>query len=234
MKRGAAHDPVSNSMTDLMTSLAVIFILLMVAYLNKTVYEASTAKRVISQLLAGPRAKVNSMQQKLLQQGIAAEPDPKDPLALVIHIREDKLQFDHDKSDLKPTGKEFLRQFMPALARVVAADDFKDEVQSVLVEGHTDSDGEDEHNLRLSQDRSYAVLLFVLNECGLAPNTRARFLRLISASGRGESEIIRNMLGVEQKDRSRRVAFIIRLKSIEQKKIPQLEEFIDSKMKAAS
>jgi outer membrane protein OmpA-like peptidoglycan-associated protein len=223
------HDPVSNSMTDLMTSLAVIFILLMVAYLNKTVYEAKTAKRVITQLMTGTKTKRDGLKDTLASLGIAAEVDPKDPLALIIHIGEDKLQFDHDRSELKPEGKLFLQGFVPKLAMVLSTNQFKDDLQSVLIEGHTDSDGEDEHNLRLSQDRSYAVLLFALNDCKLTGNLRSGLLRLISASGRGESDLVSNPTGEESKERSRRVAVKIRVKSIEQKPSPELERILGSK-----
>ncbi|MBK9278343.1 MAG: OmpA family protein [Candidatus Obscuribacter sp.] len=227
-RRHNTTDGIGHSMVDLMTSLAVIFILLLVAYLNRAVYETSTAKRVIKGLLAGTKTKRDGLQQKLDRVSIIAETDPDDPLTLVSSLGSEKLQFDHDKVELKPEGKAYLKQFAPKLAAVLSSPDCVDDVESVLIEGHTDSDGNDEHNLQLSQGRSYAVLLFLINECGLPSEQRFRLLRLISASGRGESDLIRDANGVENKTLSRRVAVKIRVKSIEQKKSPELEHFIGS------
>lgn len=225
----AHHDGIGNSMVDLMTSLAVIFILLLVAYLNKAIYEAGVAKRVISGLLTGTQTKREELKQILKQKGVDAEPDANDPLLLTIRIGGEKLQFDTAETVLKPQGKIFLKDFASSgLASVMTGENFK-ALQSVLIEGHTDSEGNDENNLRLSQGRSYSVLLYIINECGLPDDQRMRLLKLISASGRGESDLIRNSDGTENKDLSRRVSVKIRLKSIEQQKLPELERFIDAK-----
>jgi outer membrane protein OmpA-like peptidoglycan-associated protein len=221
------HDGIGNSMVDLMTSLAVIFILLLVAYLNKVVYEKATAKRVITSLLSGTKAKRDELESILKARGVEAVPDANDPLLLTVRIGAEKLQFDTGETVLKPQGKIFLKEFASSGLSSIMGN--YAHLQSVLIEGHTDSVGNDEMNLRLSQGRSYAVLLFVINECGLPTDERMRLLKLISASGRGESDLIFKPDGTEDKDLSRRVSVKIRLKSIEQQKMPELQRFIDDK-----
>lgn len=228
MSKTNQHDGIGNSMVDLMTSLAVIFILLLVAYLNKAAYEAGAAKRVITGLLNGSKTKRDELRRTLALKGIVAAPDPSDPLLLTISIGSDKLHFDQDQVALKPEGKAFLKQFVPNLSAALNQQSLRDAQQSVLIEGHTDSDGNDEHNLQLSQGRSYSVLLFILNECGLPYDERMHLLKLISASGRGESDLVRDKFGKENKDLSRRVAVKLRAKSIEQQKSPELERFISN------
>ncbi len=209
----------ANSMTDLMTSLAVVFILLLVAYLNQAYMENKRRTERYKQLISHSRTIKSDLTRKLQQIGLDATDDPQDPLAIVIPISETRLQFDQAKSDLKPAGKDTLRSFVPELAEVICSPSFQDDVESVLIEGHTNSDGKEEQNLRLSQDRSYNVLRCVLNECGLKGRQRDLLLDKISANGRGQRHPVLNKAGREDHDASRRVVFKIRMKSVEEKHV---------------
>jgi outer membrane protein OmpA-like peptidoglycan-associated protein len=87
-----------------------------------------------------------------------------------------------------------------------------------VVEGHTDSSGTDEHNLKLSQERSLAVVQLTLDILGREEaEDRACFLDFLSANGRGSKEPILDANRNEDKDRSRRVVFKIRVRSVEQR-----------------
>lgn len=59
------------------------------------------------------------------------------------------LLFDVDKSDLRPASKQNLAE----LARILN----KYEDTNVLIEGHTDSTGPEDHNLKLSRSRAESV-----------------------------------------------------------------------------
>ena len=217
-KKSDSEGALANSMTDLMTSLAVVFILLLVAYLNQAYMENKRRADRYKQLMGHSRTVKSDLIGKFHSLNIEANADPKDPLAVVIPISEAKIQFDRGKSEIKPVGKQCLREFVPQLASIICSNGFSDDVESVLIEGHTDTDGEDEQNLRLSQDRSYAVLRCVLNECALGEDQRGRLLDLVSANGRGERHPI---LASQHEDKvaSRRVVFKIRVKSVEQKHV---------------
>ena len=73
------------------------------------------------------------------------------------------LNFEFDKSVIPYGGKDFLKAFIPKLAATACSDQFKDEINSIVVEGHTDPSGKDEWNLLLSQNRSMAVVRESLN-----------------------------------------------------------------------
>ena len=85
------------------------------------------------------------------------------------------------------------------------------------------------HNLPLSQKRSMAVVresLDVLSKStadASAPSTlRACFLTFLSASGRGSSDPIQDPItGMEAPERSRRVVFKIRVRSLEQRQVQE-------------
>lgn len=233
----------SSTLTDLMTSLAVIFILLLVASHNNEQHTLATAQEQVlvtqrqldaaEQQTASTRtAMLVSLRQALAafaSQGVKTEADPKDPLGLLVLVPEGLLAFGVGEVKIPPGGSEFLRAFIPQLALTACSETFKEEMSALVVEGHTDSLGKDEINLPLSQARSMAVVqesLRVLSTPGdsgtLVSGLRTCFLNVLAASGRGSSEPVLDADGKEDRARSRRVVFKIRLRSLEQRQIEKL------------
>ncbi|MEI6208713.1 MAG: OmpA family protein [Desulfuromonadales bacterium] len=209
------HDSgIANSFTDLMTSLAVIFILLLCATLNNVFEEGQNTRTKI----------LEKLQVQLKEyKGVLVNLDPKDPLALLILVPEGLLEFQLNKAVIPSRGIEFLDSFVPKLTQTIYHPEFRDDVSSVVVEGHTDSSGNDADNLKLSQDRSMAVVNKCISilEPGSSMNSshekREHFLRVLSASGRGKQDPIPDTDGNENMSKSRRVVFKIRIKAIEEK-----------------
>ncbi|MCX8031633.1 MAG: OmpA family protein [Thermodesulfovibrionales bacterium] len=209
----------SASFTDLMTSLAVIFILLLCASLNNAFQQGQNIRENILE-------RIKNELKEFIAKGVEIKKDEKDPLAILILVPEGLLEFKFNRSDIPPKGVDFLNVFIPKLANVIYSEDFRDEITSVVVEGHTDSKGDDEHNLKLSQDRSMEVVrqcLVALNVKSISQDTRDFFLTVLSATGRGERDLIYKSDGTEDEAKSRRVVFKIRVRSFEEKKI---ERFI--------
>jgi outer membrane protein OmpA-like peptidoglycan-associated protein len=164
------------------------------------------------------------------------EEDQKDFLSLLIVVPEQLMQFTVDGSDLSNKGKQFLDQFIPSLAHVACSQRFRDELNSIVVEGHADSSGKnpehkDIHNMELSQNRAMSVVqtsLLKLKEEGTESKIAYPcFLNLLSASGRGSSDPILKD-GREDLDRSRRVVFKIRVRSFEQREVETGEAAVAS------
>jgi outer membrane protein OmpA-like peptidoglycan-associated protein len=216
MFKSETSSGMSNSFTDLMTSLAVIFILLLCASLNNAQQEGQTTRNSVL-------AEIQDSLKDFAAAGIEVTSDPKDPLGLLVLVPEDLLAFQLDRSGISPGGELFLKEFIPRLSRIVCSPKFAEEINSIVVEGHTDSSGTDRHNWDLSQKRSMSVVgasLDILNAEGME-RERAYFLRQLSATGRGSAELITNRAGEEDAASSRRVVFKIRIRSLEQK--PLLE-----------
>jgi outer membrane protein OmpA-like peptidoglycan-associated protein len=214
MSQGETSAGLSNSFTDLMTSLAVIFILLLCATLNNVHQESEDTRNSV---LVELRNSLKDFESG----GIKVKSEPADPLSLLILVPEDLLAFQFDKADISPKGETFLRTFIPRLAQTVCSPRFAKEINSVVVEGHTDSSGTARHNLDLSQKRSLSVVrtsLDVLDGHG-SGQEKSAFLQLLSASGRGSADIITNPSGQEDAPSSRRVIFKIRVRSLEQKQL---------------
>lgn len=241
-----------SSMTDLMTSLAVIFILLLVASHNNKQKQLN----VRQEQLDDTRGRFEAAQQQLQQaqqhthatrqnilvalhqaldvfavQGVRAEADPRDPLGLLVLVPEGLLEFAVNRDTIPPGGIAFLRRFTPKLASTICSEAFHDELSTIVIEGHTDSSGSDVINLPLSQARSLAVVQESLAVLNPEPALRTCFLTFLAASGRGSSEPFRDAAGREDRARSRRVVFKIRVRSLEQR---QLQEALGPSMSPAA
>ncbi|MCS6266809.1 MAG: OmpA family protein [Vampirovibrio sp.] len=93
-------------------------------------------------------------------------------------------------------------------------------VESFYIQGFTDSDGDDEHNLALSQQRAFSVGRFVVTDV-IPPSAERNFLlKWLYVNGRGEQEqLLDTRTHQENKQASRRVEVRIRVKSNEQRNV---------------
>ena len=110
------------------------------------------------------------------------------------------------------TGK--LDQFIPVYLEVLLRDKYADYLGEIIIEGHTDSKGTYNSNLKLSQDRALQVALYCLNMPGLTREQKAKLQQILTAKGRSSSDLIM-VNGVEDPDASRRVEFKFSLKDAE-------------------
>ncbi|MBK9947141.1 MAG: OmpA family protein [Nitrospira sp.] len=193
---------VSSGVTDLMTSLAVIFILLFTAYVNR-VHESPESH---AQDPPSPREEGQQLNRPLLKH------EDRKPEVLAVSIPDVALNFDFGESTLLPPAEAFLSEMMPHYAAMVCAQGGK-EVEAFVIEGYTDDLGDDIRNLRLSQERSFAVLaksVEVVRE--KLPWAYECFLQKATANGRGRQNLLRDAAGDADRERSRRVMFKIHLR----------------------
>jgi chemotaxis protein MotB len=168
---------------------------------------------------------VEKLQHQLKEykvKGVIVEPDTNDPFALQIIIPEGLLEFKIDHSEIPPKGIVFLTSFIPKLTGTIYDKEYRSDISSIVIEGHTDSTGSDTHNIELSQSRSMSVAKECINILDVEHNLNSQnssirdyFLRVLSASGRGKQDLIIKY-GKEDHQQSRRVVFKIRLRSFEE------------------
>src|ERR1017187_493058 len=123
MAADSSQNSLASSLTDLMTSLMVIFVLLLVASLNNaTAQGANTRNLILEQLQRELHA--------FTARGVSVKADPNDPLGLLVLIPEGLLNFGFDKSEIPPQGVLFLDGFAPKLANIACSPSFKKEISS--------------------------------------------------------------------------------------------------------
>ena len=201
----------SVGITDLMTSLAVVFILLFSAFITQTTSEAQ------SQLKENKDDVLAALHDHFTRLGLSLDADPRDPLTLMIVVPENLLTFEFGKSTLTPRATRFLEEAMPFYAAAVCGP-LRDKIDSLSIQGHTDDRGDVAYNLRLSQGRSLAVMVKGLEVIqAQEPSAYQCFQEMTVAAGRGQQDLIYNANNRVNREKSRRVIFKIRLRSTEQR-----------------
>ena len=122
--------------------------------------------------------------------------------------------FETGSSNIRQEGKELLDSFIPVYLDVLLRPEYADYLGEIIIEGHTDTDGTYESNLKLSQNRALQVALYCLDMPSLTPAQKAKLQEIMTATGRSESDPV-YVNGVEDKDASRRVEFKFSLKDSE-------------------
>jgi outer membrane protein OmpA-like peptidoglycan-associated protein len=206
---GASHTTIG--VTDLMISLAIVFILLFAAQLTNT---SSAPQSELQENKEDVQAALRDHIQRL---GLSLDADPRDPLALSIVVPENLLTFEVGKSILSPDADQFLVEAMPFYVAALCGP-LRNKIDSLAIEGHTDDHGSDAFNLKLSQERSLAVMVKGLEVIqATEPASYQCFQEITSASGRGRQDLIYDSLAMVNREKSRRVIFKIRLRSAEQR-----------------
>lgn len=200
-----------SSLTDLMTSLAVVFILLMVAMINN-----------VGQ--AG-KSDITKIQEILKNNQIDCIIRADDPLACTITVSEDRLKFEFNQASLDSSGKKYLETEFPKIMRVLMENERKSNISGVFIEGYTDTsrpkDCGPESNLELSQRRSLTVGLYLLNNV-FQTNEKYKnaLLQWLYLNGRGEQN------PKETDELSRRVEITIKVKSFAQRNKKEIQSAI--------
>lgn len=97
--------------------------------------------------------------------------------------------FRYNSSTLTQSSRNTLRDVIPAYLKVLLQDQYRDYIAEIIIEGHTDTDGDYNSNLELSSDRAREVAKFCLNEKnGLSKTQIEQLQDLLTVNGRSFSE----------------------------------------------
>lgn len=136
------------------------------------------------------------------------EPPPEPPPRVEVRDNKieihEKIQFEYNKSDIKEESFDLMDEITQVLQ------DNK-HIKKVSIEGHTDADGSDSYNLKLSDARSKSVMKYLVDH-GVAAER-------LTAKGFGESQPIADNETDEGKAKNRRVEFNILEQDITKKKV---------------
>ena len=160
---------------------------------DKILHDLNATKNRIKNL-TGIKVKIIASLKERLGDLVAVDPKSGDL------ILSSSVLFDTNSAVLKDEAKATLKSALQNYFAVLLNDkNIKDNLESIVIEGHTDSDGEYLYNLRLSQNRALAVMEFIDSW-----NNDMNLCKILVASGRGRAmPIVEN--GVENKEKSRRI-----------------------------
>ncbi|MBQ3278135.1 MAG: OmpA family protein [Clostridia bacterium] len=123
--------------------------------------------------------------------------------------------FETGKYVIKAEGQALLDRFIPIYLEVLLRPEYSDYLGEIIIEGHTDSSGSYDNNLKLSQERALQVALYCLNLKSLTKDQKAMLQKILTAKGKSYSDLVYDEYGREDPDASRRVEFKFSLKDAE-------------------
>ncbi|MGB3961311.1 MAG: OmpA family protein [Sulfurimonas sp.] len=133
-----------------------------------------------------------------------------DPISGSLRLSSNIL-FDKGSAELKESSKHELKKvFINYVGALTSNKNIKNQLDKIIIEGHTDSDGTYLYNLDLSQKRAYAVMRYLLT---LDFTEKNSLKPLLLASGRADQDTIKDKKAQEDKELSRRIEIKFTLKN---------------------
>lgn len=207
-----------SSMTDLMISLALIFMLLLASVMLKINNQAEELTKTRKELIVELSDILNQMHRS----DIDVMPDEHDPLTLKVVLGEGEgsLKFATGKYNLSPKNIAFLDNLMPKIISTLYDKKYRDSIDTIKIEGYTDDDkymvGGKNINVELSQARALEVLNHTRKNSLKNEKEKEFFIEKASINGKGD---IDSYLKKNEKDgrcnkaESRRVEIKIKIRS---------------------
>lgn len=192
------------SISDLMSSLLAIFLLLVMVFMARSLSaEAKTEQdqkriadleRELKQKVDARRIVLGQLKEALEARNIDVEINAETG---DVSIREAVL-FRVNSAELGKDGQAFIESFVPTYAKIIFGNqEFVASIHRIVIEGHTSSEGDEAKNLRLSLDRARAVAEHI--QLRMAFPERAGLFQKLVAAGRGEADAVQE--SVDERDR---------------------------------
>lgn len=125
--------------------------------------------------------------------------------------------FRYNSATLTPESKTTLKEIIPMYLGVLLQENFRPYIAEIIIEGHTDTDGDYQSNMTLSYNRANSVAKFCMDDAnGLTESQIDTLQKLMTVNGRSFSNPIYQVnSSVVDMEASRRVEIKFRLKEDE-------------------
>ena len=142
-------------------------------------------------------------------------------------VLDSSVLFDYNESLLTEEGTRILAQVLPVYCRVLLSQESEPYLAEIIIDGYTDTTGDYITNLKLSQERAFAVAEYLVSSRYSFLNEAESDLltEKLTANGRSMSNPILDENGNVNMDASRRVEIKFRLKDEEM--ISSLQQMIE-------
>lgn len=208
------------SVSDLMTGLMVIFLLVAIAF-NTPISEENREMKEIASTWEEREEEIFRALNEEFREDLERWNAEIIPEKLIVRFKSPDVLFEAGSSELRVRFRDILIDFFPRYVNVLSK--YRGAIEEVRIEGHTSSDWNEEtseeeayfRNMNLSQERTRTVLRYVL---GIESVQRDRWwlLGLLTANGLSSSRLEINEEGKEDVEKSRRVEFRVRTNASEE------------------
>ena len=173
----------------------------------------ATQQKKIDNIIGVKADVIEALQKEFSKNNVSVDIDAQTG-ALTLNAN---VLFDYDKSELTDEGKQELADILPIYCKVLLQKDYKKYLAEIIIDGYTDTDGDYDYNLELSQKRSLAVAQYLteIRENFLSSNEISELQNYLTVNGHGSANPVLDSDGNVDKDASRRVEVKFRLKDDE-------------------
>ena len=152
------------ALSDIMTALMLLFLLISVVHMIK-VEDSVKIPQIFKQTTQGLDKKLrNEFDKDLKAWGAVIDKD------LTIRFSQSDILFAVGSATLNEKFKAILDDFFPRYLKILMDDEFRDNIEEIRIEGHTSSfwgktEGDESYlkNMTLSQERTRAVLEYIIS-----------------------------------------------------------------------
>ena len=157
------------TIADLMTGLMLIFLFIAISYMSKISDENEKFIDIVNAYKT-IQDQIYTELLRTFQDDLEVWHGSIDRETLSISFYEPEVLFEKGKIDLKPKFQAILEDFFPRYISTLSKSEFKNNINSIRIEGHTSSEWLNTtrpkdayiYNMSLSQSRTAEVLNFVL------------------------------------------------------------------------
>jgi chemotaxis protein MotB len=209
------------SYADLMSAMLMVFALLLTLVILDYKELLDKKEKEIKQVVSVKTEIIKALTEQFKESNLSIEIDQQTGA-----IRfPGSVLFSKDSSEISPEGKQFLNAFVPKYLDILLQERFRNEISSIIIEGHTDNQGTYIYNMKLSQDRAFSVLNYIYSDEIPPFPVKEISQGYITANGRSFNQPLKNANGEYDPDRSRRVEFLFRLK--DEEAIKAIQELVE-------
>lgn len=202
------------SISDLMASILIIFILLFVFKTINSIKAERLKENIIREITDTKENIIDKLKDDLENKKIQVDIDNKTGTIKI----DEKILFEVDRYELKDEGRIFLKEVIPVYLKIFLDNSkFKDRLDQIIIEGHSDNTGSYLYNMDLSQKRATEVLKYIYSNAtqNFSEKEREELRKFIIANGRSNTDLVYKKNGEVDQDKSRRVEIKFKLKDEE-------------------
>lgn len=184
----------------------------------------ATQQEKIDKIIGVKADVIEALKMEFSDNDINVQIDPDDGSMVL----DSNVLYAYDDTKLTEEGRAVLQDVLPIYCNVLMQEEYFPYLAEIIVDGYTDSSGDYDYNLQLSQQRSLAVAEYLLDISGsfLDSENQEKLKEHLTVNGHSSSNLILDENGNEDADASRRVEVKFRLRDEEM--IQELRTILES------